>query len=42
MHQLIEQIFACLKVWVSCLMLKFGEIEILFDVLTQYEILGVC
>jgi len=29
------------KVYIPCLNLKFGRTEKLFDVLTQYEILGV-
>jgi hypothetical protein len=39
-HQLIEQILAFPKLWVSCLKLKFGRAENLLGVITQYEILG--
>jgi len=31
-----------LKVYIPCLMIKFGETENLLDVMTQYEILGFC
>ena len=42
MHKARQQILACLKFYVSCLRIKFGEIKNLLDVLTQYEILGFC
>jgi hypothetical protein len=30
-----------LKLWISCLHVKFGGFENLLDVLTQYDVLGL-
>jgi len=30
------------KLWMACLMVKFGEAPNIFDVLMKYEILGFC
>jgi len=38
MHQLIQQILACLKVGVSCLNMKFGGLVVLLDIQIKYAI----
>ena len=40
--QLIAQIFRFTNVYLPCLMVKFGGPENWLDVLTKYEILGLC
>jgi len=40
--RIIQQIWTSPKLWISCLMMKFGRVKNLLDVLTQYEILEFC